>query len=221
MFAAGLELPACAGVVLLQDPVHSYKPPPRCPPPVARRLHDVSDGERSEDDQQRADNGDVCGGCHIDVISRPQPSPLCPRLGPGPAEMECHRPSTCSVLHRQRAANPASSSHESGRWQIGHRHRLRLQAAIQRGCEMSVPGKSCEKAPSLALEPRGQLVPIERCLSPHLHVRQALRHPAGERAVRHRLPVRAGQLAEEAAGGAAVDGAGAHGVIEISSIAAI
>jgi len=64
MFAAGLELPALGGLVLLQCLVEPEPPAEPYPSLVARLLHDVPDRERSEDQQQRDDAGDVCGGCH-------------------------------------------------------------------------------------------------------------------------------------------------------------
>jgi len=64
MFAAGLELPAHGGLVLLQCLVKPEPPAELRLPLVARLLDDVPDRERSEDHQERADNGDVGGGCH-------------------------------------------------------------------------------------------------------------------------------------------------------------
>ena len=88
---------------------------------------------------------DIGCGCHWNGISRPQPSSLKPRLQPGPAEIECHRPARAMYHFRSASAripircNPHPMTLDTDRWQIGPRH-PRQQAAIQRG-NCSVPGK--------------------------------------------------------------------------------
>ena len=179
---------------------------------VPRPLDDVPDCERSEDQEKRADAGDVCGGCHIIGISRPKPSPLCPRLRPGPAEIECHRPARamylCSASSRiPIRCNPHPMTPDTDRWQSGPRHRVRMNGPHSQVVGvMSVPGKVSREEPlSLALEPAAEFLALERLLLAESPVRQPLTEPPSERARRHRLPVRPGEFAKVSSGGVSVE----------------
>mgnify|MGYP006949693615 CR=1 FL=1 len=67
------------------------------------------------------------------------------------------------------------SAPRSGWWQIGPRHRVRMNRPHLLVVGVSVPGKvSREEALSLPVEPLRQLFTLERLLLAELAVRQAL-----------------------------------------------